>query len=154
MGSRKGTRGERWVANQLEDEHGMYAQRTTTSGGATDRARPDVIALESGTGSTRTVRSYAIEVKYYDSGVGRLDKSEIEQLNAVSERSGAVPIVVMRPNLRKHDHAHSFLPGQLAVNDKTLSVRSEMLPGTPLSNLSELHQLYWSAADVAGFDTD
>ena len=112
----KGSKGERKVANWFEDEMGWYAQRTGSSGGATDRHRPDIIAL-----STTTLHAFnclMIELKSTDPPV-RFSKQEIEELGEAAERAGGIPYVVINPDLRKFDQRFAVQPHNLKENDKS-----------------------------------
>lgn len=136
--ARKGTRVERELSNRLEDEWGWYAQRTGASGGATDRARPDVIACRR-LGSEHTPPSYVrtdaalIEVKAWKRGTGQLDGEEIDALVEAAGRAGATPLLVVKPDLRRHNQWHVFDVAELNETPSgNYSVRQCDLPGRSL----------------------
>lgn len=137
MSSRKGSKAEREFSNWLEDEAGWYAQRTGSSGAATDRARPDVIAA---LGDPPVVagrsRVAMIEVKAHADGTVHLDESEIEELSEAADRAGAGAWVVIRPSFNSHDQWHVFALHELHETDGgNYSVRKEDLPGRTLEEV-------------------
>ena len=136
MTRRKGDRAERDLANTLADDFGWHAQRTGSSGSATERPRPDVLACRrigwNQTGVTAS-RAAAIEVKAWSDGVGHLDAHEIADLRAIAERSGARALVAVRPDLRTHDQWHVFDVDELHETPAgNFSVRKADLPGQTL----------------------
>lgn len=124
----KGTRGERWLVNYVEDELGHYAQRTGASGGATDRNRPDVIMAAPG-------YLYFVEIKNRGDPTQRFKKEEVEDLIEAAERAGAIPVLMARVDLRKYDHHHCFFPEELKENEKSYSATQKELPGHPVESL-------------------
>lgn len=128
MSKQKGRRGEAKVVEWFEDD-GWYAQRTGGSGAGTSDARPDLIALKPyNDGSAAIVP----EVKSTGDGTVRLTKKEVYQLEEVAERAGAIPLIVVRPDLRSHDHMYAWLPSELKENKKSFTVTSGMIPGPSL----------------------
>jgi len=134
MSKQKGRRGESKVVEWFVD-NGWYAQRTGGSGAGTSDARPDLIALKSYEGATAAV---VPEVKSRGDGTVRLDKEEVYQLEEVAERSGAIPLVVVRPDLRSHEHMYAWLPSELKENKKSFTVTSSMVPGPSLKEQVEV----------------
>lgn len=122
----KGSRGERHLVNKVEDELGYYAQRTGASGGATSRNRPDVIMAGND-------KLFFVEQKTRDPHV-RFKKQEVEDLIEASERAGAEPILLVWPDLRKHDHVYAFRPDELKENKESFSTAG-CLPGKKLAEL-------------------
>jgi len=134
MSARKGDRAERELSNWLEDEAEWYAQRTGSSGAATDRARPDVIAARATeSGGSEVV---AIEVKARSDGTGQFDRAEVEDLIDLAERAGAIPFVAVKPDLRLYDQWNVFAARKLHETDGgNYSVRKSDLPGRPLEEV-------------------
>lgn len=128
----KGSRGERYVSNKIEDELDAYAQPTGASGGATTRNRPDVIGMQSRGLKTR---AYFFEIKSRDDGMVRFSKEEVRELQEAAERAGAQAVLCTKPDLRKHDHCHCFFPDELKENEKSFSIVKSHLPGRPLADL-------------------
>ena len=144
MSSRKGDRAERELSNWLEDEAEWYAQRTASSGSATDRARPDVIAARRGEIETAervnntAIVSYTamIEVKAATDGTVHLDGEEIEGLTEAARRAGAGAWVVIPPSFNSHDQWHVFAAGELHKTPSgNYSVRKSDLPGRTLEEV-------------------
>jgi len=144
MSSRKGDRAERELSNWLEDEAEWYAQRTGSSGSATDRARPDVIAarreeieVEEKFNNTAVVSYTAmIEVKATTDGIVHLDGGEIEDLTEAARRAGAGAWVVVRPSFNSHDQWHVFAPDELHKTPSgNYSIRKTDLPGRTLEEV-------------------
>lgn len=141
MSKRKGDAAERALANYAEDEAGWYAQRTGSSGSATDRARPDVIALKADRryDGRLWTRAVAFEVKAWADGTGHLDSHEVEELIELAMRAGARPVVAVKPDLRSHDQWHCFGARELHETDGgNFSVRTVDLPG------QSLEEVFWS----------
>lgn len=134
MTKQKGDRAERKLVNYIEDELGYYAQRTTASGAATDRNRPDVIAIKA---ESEHPKIFFIESKARDRGYCRFSKSEIYDLEEASERAGAEAVVAIRPDLRSHDHIHCFTTDELKENDNSFAVTKSDLPGRSVKELLE-----------------
>lgn len=124
----KGSAGERWLVNYVEDDLGYYAQRTGASGGATSRNRPDVIMSAPG-------YLYFAEIKNRNTPTQRFKKQEVHDLVEAAERAGAIPVLVARPDLRKYDHAHCYFPDELKENEKTYSATQKHVPGHPVETL-------------------
>jgi Holliday junction resolvase len=112
----KGSKGERKVANWFEDEMGWYAQRTGSSGGATDRHRPDIIALSAA--ARDEFNCLMIELKSTDPPV-RFSREEIKELQEAARRAGGAPYVVINPDLRKFDQRFAVRPRDLKENEKS-----------------------------------
>jgi len=135
MSSQKGSKAERELSNWLEDEAGWYAQRTGSSGAATDRARPDVIAARTEPPITRS-RVAMIELKAAADGTAHIDESEIHELAEAANRAGAGAWVVIRPSFNSHDQWHVFALGELHETDGgNYSVRQADLPGRTLEEV-------------------
>jgi len=128
----KGSRGERWVVNRVEDELGFYAQRTGASGGATSRNRPDIIASGVVDGE---VMLLFIELKCRSTPTQRFSKEEVRDLEEAAERAGAVPYVMSKPDLRKYSQPHLFQPSDLKENAESYSIVQKMLPGETLESI-------------------
>lgn len=132
MTKAKGTRGEKKVVSWFED-HGWFAQRTGGSGGGTDRDRGDVMAMRPNQYGRSDV--VAVEVKNRGATV-RFGKDEIEQLERVGEKTGALSLYVTKPDLRKkeHDHMYAFTSQELKENKKSYSVTNKMIPGPSIQD--------------------
>lgn len=128
----KGDQHERKLVNWFFDR-GWYAQRAGSSGAATDVERADIIALKYNEYGLST--SVAIEMKAYSDGYGAIDNDEYQQLVDVHERSGAIPLLVIWPDLRSHPHRYAFGLDELNNNEKSYSVRKSDLESA--SSLSE-----------------
>jgi len=144
MSSRKGDRAERELSNWLEDEADWYAQRTGSSGGATDRARPDVIAARrreietdrSFNDVTLASHTAMIEVKAATDGTIHLDAREVDEHDEAARRAGAGAWVVVRPSFNSHDQWHVFDLHELHETDGgNYSVRKSDLPGRTLEEV-------------------
>lgn len=135
MSHRKGDRAERELSNWLEDTAGWYAQRTGASGAATDRARPDVIACRGHPIDTRQVHGVVpevamIEAKAWRDATGQLDAAEVDELIEAADRAGGIPLVAVRPDLRRHEQWHVFDARELhSTPGGNYSVRKRDLPG-------------------------
>lgn len=92
--STKGDRVERELVNML-DEAGYAVMRAPSSGSATTRELPDVLALQN---EGEYSRAYAIEVKARKGWYVSLSENEITALRAFSESAGALPLIALRPN--------------------------------------------------------
>ena len=90
MSSTKGARLERELTNEL-DSLGFAVIRVPSSGSATQRDLPDVIA---GNGTD----TYAIEVKASKAQPIYLDGGEVDSLEHFAERFGAKPLIGARFN--------------------------------------------------------
>lgn len=133
MSARKGDRAERELSNLLEDEYSWYAQRTGSSGSATDRARPDVIAARSEHPDQRVAM---VEVKAATDGAVHLYESEVDELIEAAARAGAEAYVVVRPSFNSHDQWHVFGVHDLHYTDGgNFSVRQADLPGRTLEEV-------------------
>ncbi|MFW5978292.1 MAG: nucleoid-structuring protein H-NS [Halohasta sp.] len=137
----KGVEAERELSNWFEDERNYAAQRTASSGSATERARPDVIAAvkqpcpRRSSWETPRVLSkvYAIEVKAWSDATGHLDEHEVVELLEYAHRAGAEARVAVKPDLRSHDQWHVFEIADLNVTDGgNYSVTQSILPGMTL----------------------
>jgi len=137
MSSRKGDRAERELSNWLEDEADWYAQRTGSSGAATDRPRPDVIATRrEPPQATRHSRVAMIEVKAATDGTVHLDEHEVDELMEAAARAGGEVWVVVRPSFNSHDQWHVFDVHDLNYTDGgNFSVRQADLPGRTLEEV-------------------
>lgn len=125
MSKQKGTRGESKVVEWFT-EHGWYAQRTGGSGAGTSDDRPDVIALRPVNEQSVCVVS---EVKARNDGTVRMENDEIYQLESVAEQTGGLALVIVRPDLRSHDHMYAWETDELKSNKKSFTVTNGMLPG-------------------------
>jgi Holliday junction resolvase len=134
MSSRKGDRAERELSNWLEDEADWYAQRTGASGGATDRARPDVIAARPAPATLpKRARVAMVEVKAAADGTVHLNRSDIVELAEAASRAGGDGYVAVRPSLNSHDQWHVYALSELNETPSgNYSVRKEDLPGSTL----------------------
>lgn len=95
-----GSRYERQLVNALT-ESGYPAIRVPTSGSATDRSLPDVLAgkrTERGfAGDTETLsETWAIELKTTSSTTAYVDELEVEQLGGFAYDFGAQPLIAAR----------------------------------------------------------
>ena len=128
MSKKKGSRGERKLVEWFEN-HGWYSQRTGGSGAGTSDARPDVVAMRPG-GSGYGSDVVVVEHKSHPDGTARFSKEEIYKLEEVAERSGALALTIVRPDLRlkEHDHLYALMTGNLKENKKSFTITSSMLP--------------------------
>lgn len=142
MSRAKGDAAERELSNRLEDEYAFAAMPAGSSGSATTRPRPDVIAARERScprrGAWHTPRllsqTYAIEVKAWSDATGQLASDEVDALRDFADRAGGDALVVVRPDLRSHDQWHVFEPLQLNRTDAgNHSVRQAELPGATLA---------------------
>lgn len=141
MSSRKGDRAERELSNWLEDEAEWYAQRTASSGAATDRARPDVIAARSGPSYIHS-RVAMVEVKAAADATVHLDAPEIEELTEAANRAGGEAWVAVRPSFNSHDQWHVFRAHDVdelnelhETDGGNYSIRQADLPGRTLEEV-------------------
>jgi Holliday junction resolvase len=137
----KGSRNERklvkWFLNR-----GWFAIRAGSSGAGGDQSLPDVLAVRNGSDG----RSYAlaIELKSWSNGKGTLKKadSEVADLREIANRSGAEPLVVVWPDMRKSEHDGRYVvhADDLNENSKSYSVRNSELEDAELleSVISEI----------------
>jgi len=84
----KGTKYERELVN-LFWEAGFGVMRAPTSGGATSRAMPDLVA---GNGEVY----YAIEVKMRKSLPVYINEEQVHELYEFSDRFGAIPLIAVK----------------------------------------------------------
>jgi len=106
--TQKGSNTERQLSNILEDDYGYACLRAPASGGATDRARPDLVAINNN-------GIYAIELKSNKDGTAHFSRKEILQLNEWADRAGATALVGVKPDLRlkEHDSWYFLITGKL-----------------------------------------
>lgn len=138
-----GSATERELVRLLEDDHGWAALRAGASGAATDRNRPDVLALRRRPSpaplakhATSDTEAAAIEVKKAPLGTPHLDGAEVAALREFARRAGATAYVVVRPDLRRHDQWHVFETAALHRTDGgNYSVRQADLPGDSLAEV-------------------
>jgi len=90
--NRKGDRRERELVNEL-DERGWAVMRAPSSGSATQRELPDVLA---GNGE----RTYAFEAKASSEKPIYLDEREVENLRHFASKFGAQPRLAIRYDYR------------------------------------------------------
>jgi len=123
----KGSDAERELSNLLEDEYDYACLRAPASGGATDRARPDLVALKVkhnleidhsgypvGDGEIPNfVTAYAIELKSNSDGTAHLDSHEVAELEEWAYRAGAKALVGVKPDLRSYDQWFFLETGEL-----------------------------------------
>lgn len=121
MSRRKGVNNERKLRD-LFLERGWYAQRAGASGGGGQQALPDVLVMSEETPADG-IDAYAIELKSWADGTGRLEKAEIAALREVKKRSGATPLIVVWPDLRSFEGRFVFAIEDLCENNKSYSVR-------------------------------
>lgn len=123
----KGSRRERELTNRLH-EQGWRVMRAPSSGSATDRDLPDVLA---GNGE----RFYAIEAKASSKKPIYIGKGEIESLRYFSEGFGATPLVGAR-----FDRCawYFFHPSELHETEKSLRVKriTATGEGVPMEELA------------------
>jgi Holliday junction resolvase len=105
-----GARYERELVNAL-DACGYVAMRAPSSGSATERELPDVLALRPvvGAGGIRS-DVLAIEVKTTSRTTAYADESEIADLAAFAEQAGARALVGGRFKRQGYDRVHYLLP--------------------------------------------
>jgi Holliday junction resolvase len=123
----KGDRRERELVNLL-DEHGFAVMRAPSSGSATERDLPDVLAGDGGT-------FYAIEAKSSSGRPVYLDGEEVEALVYFARNFGAKPRVGVRFD---REDWYFFHPGDLHVTDGgNYRVKKEtaLAEGTDLAEL-------------------
>lgn len=121
MSRQKGVKNERKLRN-IFLEHGWYAQRAGASGGGGQQALPDVMVMREHPTSAN-IEAYAIELKSWGTGTGRLQKDEIAALREVQEKSGAKPLVMVWPDLRSYEGRFVFEIGDMHENKKSYSIR-------------------------------
>lgn len=124
----KGDRRERELVNRL-DEAGFAVMRAPSSGSATDRELPDVLA---GNGDV----FYAIEVKSSFGDPIYLDGEEVEALVYFARNFGAKPRVGVRFD---REEWYFFHPGDLHVTDGgnyRVKLEEALADGTVFSELA------------------
>ena len=112
MSSEKGDRRERELVNRLDDA-GFAVLRAPSSGSATTRALPDVLA---GDGE----HFYAIEAKASGSDRVYLSESELDALEDFAESFGADPLVGVRFDYQRW---HFFEPAATLTDNGAYRVR-------------------------------
>ena len=112
----KGIQAERDLSDILEDQYGYAALRSPGSGGRTERARPDLLAVKTYEvvhKEADLVRPswdvHVVELKSEPDGTATYDREEVEQLEEYAERAGAFPWLAVKPDLRSHDQWY-FIP--------------------------------------------
>ena len=123
----KGDRRERELVNLL-DEHGFAVMRAPSSGSATERELPDVLA---GDGET----FYAIEAKSSSGRPVYLDGEEVEALVYFARNFGAKPRVGVRFD---REDWYFFHPADLHVTD---GGNYRVKKGTALAEGTDLAEL-------------
>lgn len=101
MSSRKGTRYERELVNALTS-FGYGVVRIPSSGSATDRDLPDILAghphdSADALSTTPVAEAWAIEHKSGNATTLYVDEGEVEDLRAFAEAFGARPLLGARP---------------------------------------------------------
>lgn len=101
----KGVQAERDLCDILEDQYGYACLRSPGSGGRTERARPDILAVRDDRGRGESIwRSvHVVELKNSPDGTATFDREEVEQLQEYAERAGAYAWVAVKPDRRSHD---------------------------------------------------
>jgi len=140
MTKSKGSRHERELSNLLEDEFGYAALRAGSSGSATARARPDVLATRPDLRLSETSHTYAqvyaIELKAWHDGTGQLDEAEVTQLMRYAHRAGGTALVVVRPSFNRFDDWHVYQIHHLNRTDAgNYSIRQSERPGRSLEDV-------------------
>lgn len=97
LNSKKGDRNERTIVNCL-DALGFAVMRAPSSGSATKRELPDVLAGRKGL-------FYAVEAKRYSSERVYIDAREVKDLNHFGEMFGAKSRIAVRFDLERGDPA-------------------------------------------------
>jgi Holliday junction resolvase len=105
MSMGKGVKAERDLSDTLEDEYGYAAMRSPGSGGTTQRARADIIAVRYGDrqtwyGDRHTV--HLVELKVDPDGSATFHREEGGQLSELAQRAGGIPWLAVKPDLRSH----------------------------------------------------
>ena len=107
--------------------------RAPGSGGRTQDARPDVVAISGEYEKTNGIyeklkrhRVYAIELKANSDGTAYLDSHEVEELEAWAEKAGAKAYVGIKPDLRTFDGWLFYETSELNETDKGYSVTKSM----------------------------
>ena len=98
MSGKKGSRYERELVNRFES-CGWGALRCPSSGGATDRELPDILAglaLDGPSKDYPISRALAIELKSGKSTTLYVDKEEVKALKSFAESFGATPLLGAR----------------------------------------------------------
>ncbi|QPL12256.1 holliday junction DNA helicase [Halorubrum phage Hardycor1] len=106
-----GARYERELVNAL-DRHGYVAMRAPSSGSATTRDLPDVLALRSVTTASGRVRSevLAVEVKSTSATTAYAEQAEGEALERFADEAGATAYVSARFKRQGSDKRHYLVP--------------------------------------------
>jgi len=108
--SKKGSNTERELSNILEDSYDYACLRAPASGGATDRARPDLVAIK---GSV----TFAIELKSKSGGTAYLDEHEVNELEEWATRAGATSLLGVKPDLRSFESWFFISTNELPQTD-------------------------------------
>jgi Holliday junction resolvase len=114
---------EREFINLLSDEHGYACLRAPGSGGATDRDRPDAVALRAG--KMDPDAGFAVELKKRPDGTVRFETAEIDALERWARRAGVEPFVVVKPDLRTFDHWLVMHTSNLHETETGYSIRKQ-----------------------------
>lgn len=109
-----GSRYERELVNTL-DACGYVAMRAPSSGSATERELPDVLALRDDEAARwfagRPVSEVlAIELKTTSRTTAYAEASEVEALREFAETAGARPLLAGRFKRNGHDRVHYLVP--------------------------------------------
>lgn len=133
MSAAKGSRRERQLVLALHDL-GWAAVRIPTSGSATDRDLPDVLALRDHPREPFDSMALAIEVKANKDQYASLDTDEVHALEAFASRAGpaCLPVVATHPN---HDRWHCWSSYEINERDAGYSITQAMYPGKGLTDL-------------------
>lgn len=123
MSKARGSADERELSDYLEDEFGYAAMRAPGSGGATDRPRPDLIAVRKESLTPPRANGFAIEHKSRKDGTVTFTREEIDALVEFAERGGLTPLVTVKPDMRSHEQWFCLDARELNRTDKGYSVR-------------------------------
>jgi len=93
-----------------------FAPVRSPASGTKDIPQPDVVAVG-------RYRTYGVEVKAYSTGCVTIPEDEIEQLHAWCDKSGTLPVIAVRPDLRRFDGWLCYDIADLHETDGGRSVR-------------------------------
>ena len=118
---------------QLLQKWGYATLRAPGSGGRTQDARPDVIAISGEYHKTNGVneklrghRVYAVELKANSDGTAYLDSHEVEELEEWATKAGAKAYVGIKPDLRTFDGWLFYETSELNETENGYSVTKSM----------------------------